>query len=78
MGAYVHDLSLGRDSSPLTEEGEVPSAGAWDEESSVHSVDLSQDCESAGSGTGYLGSVPFVSHRPGAYGQLLLVVYVRW
>ena len=32
---------------------------------------------------GYLGvvwpgSVPFVSHRPGAYGRLLLAVYVRW
>ena len=24
------------------------------------------------------GSVPFVSHRPGAYGRLLLAVYVRW
>ena len=24
------------------------------------------------------GSVPFVSNRPGAYGRLLLPVYVRW
>ena len=24
------------------------------------------------------GSVPFVSHMPGAYGRLLLAVYVRW
>ena len=24
------------------------------------------------------GSVPFVSHRTGAYGRLLLAVYVRW
>ena len=24
------------------------------------------------------GSVPFVSDRPGAYGRLLLSVYVRW
>ena len=24
------------------------------------------------------GSVPLVSHRPGAYGRLLLAVYVRW
>ena len=78
-GAYVHDLSFascGRDSFPLTEEVEVPSVGARDEESSVHSVDLSRDCESAGSGTGGPGSVPFVSHRPGAYGRLLLAVYV--
>ena len=28
--------------------------------------------------TGRPGSVPFVSDRPGAYGRLLLVVYVRW
>ena len=24
------------------------------------------------------GSVPFVSERPGAYGRLLLAIYVRW
>ena len=80
-GAYVHDLSLascGCDSSPVTEEVEVPSAGDWDEESSVHSVDLLRDGESAGSGMGRPGSVPFVSHRLGAYGRLLLAVYVRW
>ena len=29
-------------------------------------------------GAGRPGSVPFVSHRPGAYGRLLLAVYVRW
>ena len=29
-------------------------------------------------GVGRRGSVPFVSHRPGAYGRLLLAVYVRW
>ena len=29
-------------------------------------------------GLGRPGSVPFVSHRPGAYGRLLLAVYVRW
>ena len=29
-------------------------------------------------GVGRPGSVPFVSHRPGAYGRLLLAVYVRW
>ena len=27
---------------------------------------------------GRAGSVPFVSHRSGAYGRLLLAVYVRW
>ena len=29
-------------------------------------------------GAEHPGSVPFVSHRPGAYGCLLLVMYVRW
>ena len=29
-------------------------------------------------GVGRLGSVPFVSHRPGAYGCLLLAVYMLW
>ena len=29
-------------------------------------------------GVGRPGSVPFVSHRPGAYGHILLAVYVRW
>ena len=41
-------------------------------------MDLSLDCGSADLGMGRPGSVPFVSHRPGAYGRLLLVVYVRW
>ena len=32
----------------------------------------------SGIGAGRLGSVPFVSHRHGAYGRLLLAVYVQW
>ena len=32
----------------------------------------------SGIGAGWPGSVPFVSHRPGAYSCLLLAVYVRW
>ena len=32
----------------------------------------------SGVGAGRPGSVPFVSYRPGAYGRLLLAVYVRW
>ena len=32
----------------------------------------------SGVGAGRPGSVPFVSHRPGVYGHLLLAVYVRW
>ena len=41
-------------------------------------ADLPEDGEPAHSGTMHLGLVPFVSHWLGAYGQLLLVVYVRW
>ena len=29
-------------------------------------------------GVGRAGSIPFVSESPGAYGRLLLAVYVRW
>ena len=29
-------------------------------------------------GVGRPGSIPFVSEKPGAYGRLLLAVYVRW
>ena len=29
-------------------------------------------------GVGRAGSIPFVSEKPGAYGRLLLAVYVRW
>ena len=29
-------------------------------------------------GIGRAGSIPFVSDRPGAYGRLLLAVFVRW
>ena len=36
-----------------------------------------QTFEPGGTG-GQPGSVPFVSDRPGAYGRLLLAVYVRW
>ena len=32
----------------------------------------------SGMGAGRPGSVSFMSHRPGAYGRLLLAVYVRW
>ena len=49
-----------------------------DEDSNVPGVDFSWDCGSADLGTGHPGSVPFLSHRPGAYGRLLLAVYVQW
>ena len=58
-GAYVHDLSLVME--------EAASAEAREDLSSVHSVDCSWECELTGTGAGRPGSVPFVSHRPGAY-----------
>ena len=77
--AYVHDLSLAsyeRDPSPIIE-GAL-AAEVRGEDSGVRGVYISRDCGSAASGRGRPGSVPFVSHRPGAYGRLILAVYVRW
>ena len=37
---------------------------------------FNKDCGYLGVGRG--GSIPFVSEKPGAYGRLLLAVYVRW
>ena len=68
-GAYVHNLSLapcGRDSSTVAEE--LLTEGARDEDYKTYGVAFSQDCGSADLGTGHRGSVPFLSHRPGAYG----------
>ena len=50
-----------------------------DDQTSVRTGDnvvVNNDCGYLG--VGRPGSVPFVSHRPGAYGRLLLAVYVRW
>ena len=68
--SYVHGL--------LPMPWEDKSTSKNDDRTSVESEDhvvVDNDC-------GYLGvsrpgSVPFVSHRPGAYGRLLLAVYVR-
>ena len=60
---------------------------AWDIESTTKEDDrtivetednavVNNDCVYLG--IGRPGSVPFVSHRQGAYGRLLLAVYVRW
>ena len=65
--AYVHDLALmPRECLPVSE------------------VDTSVHAEESGArmshaccmGVGRPGSVPFVSHRPGIYGRLLLAVVV--
>ena len=68
--AYVHDLALmPRECLPVSEV----------EDASVYTGDRGARTSRAYCmGVGPSGSVPFVSHRPGAYGRLLLAVYVRW
>ena len=69
--AYVHCLiprtgladSTPRDDFDVSEEG-----GAG--------FTFNNDCGYLG--VGRAGSIPFVSEKPGAYGRLLLAVYVRW
>ena len=68
--SYVHGLSL-------MPRCEVPS---WEnDDASVHTEESGARMDHVHwLGVGQPGSVPFVSHRPGAYGRLLLAVYVRW
>ena len=67
MAAYVHDLAL------------MPRECLPVEDASVHTEESGARMSHAYCmGMGQPGSVPFVSHRPGAYGHLLLAVYVRW
>ena len=71
LGAYVHCLiprtgssdSTPRDDADVT--GEVGAGFTFD-----------KDCGYLG--VGRAGSIPVVSEKPGAYGRLLLAVYVRW
>ena len=65
-GAYIHGLSIASEGVPPMEETEVIST-ATDRDGAQ--MDLL---------AGRPGSVPFVSQRPGAYGRLLLAVYMRW
>ena len=70
-GAYVHCLL------PLP--GTLNSIPANDSEVSVeveNGFTFKDDCGYLG--IGRPGSIPFVSEKPGAYGRLLLAVYVRW
>ena len=53
----------------------VPELG----DASVHTVGSdARMSHASGVNRGRLGSLSFVSDRPGAYGHLLLAVYVRW
>ena len=77
--SYVHELALMPrrclsvskvgDASVLTEEcgARIPTEESGARMSHSYCMDV-----------GRPGSVTFVSHRPGAYGRLLLAVYVRW
>ena len=70
-GAYVHCLL------PRTGKSDSPSLN--DAEVSVeieNGFTFNNDCGYLG--VGRAGSIPFVSEKPGAYGRLLLAVYVRW
>ena len=70
-GAYVHCL--------LSLPGTSVSTSPNDDEVSVeveNGFTFSNDCGYLG--VGRPGSIPFVSEKPGAYGRLLLAVYVRW
>ena len=68
--AYMHDLALMPwEHLPASEVGDA----------SVHTgVSDAWLCRAHCLGVGRPGSVPFVSDRPGAYGRLLLAVYLRW
>ena len=70
-GAYVHCLipRTGKsDATPLNDaEGSVEIENGFT---------FNNDCGYLG--VGRAGSIPFVSEKPGAYGRLLLAVYVRW
>ena len=68
--SYVHGLSL-------MPRSDVPSSE--NDDASVHTEESGAQMDHAYCfGVGRPGSVPFVSNRPGAYGRLLLDVYVRW
>ena len=76
-GAYVYELLLDTPSQASGVSPDVISSRQADGLADDN-MDLSRDEGSALSDTMRLGLVPFVSHCPGAYGRLLLVMYVRW
>ena len=70
-GAFVHCLIPKLAQTSLT-----PSDNIDDSEEMAAGFTFRDDCGYLG--VGHAGSIPFVSERPGAYGRLLLAVYVRW
>ena len=69
--AFVHCLIP-----PLLPSGPIPDPGSIDSTIESAGFTFRDDCGYLG--VGRPGSIPFVSERPGAYGRLLLAVYVRW
>ena len=69
--AFVHCLVRPLDRTSLS-----PSDTIDDSEEMSSGFTFKDDCGYLG--IGRAGSIPFVSERPGAYGRLLLAVYVRW
>ena len=69
--AFVHCLIP-----PLLPSGPIPDPGSIDSTMESAGFTFRDDCGYLG--VGRPGSIPFVSGRPGAYGCLLLAVYVRW
>ena len=66
MAAYVHELAL------MPRELVIPPSDGGGGGATARSTGTNErSCVEP-------GSVPFVSDRPGAYGRLLLAVYVRW
>ena len=70
-GAYVHCLIPRTDLTDLT-----PRDNADVSVDIATGFTFNNDCGYLG--VGRAGSIPFVSEKPGAYGRLLLAVYVRW
>ena len=54
----------------------IPNPGSTASDGMIGGFSFRDDCGYLG--VGRPGSIPFVSMRPGAYGRLLLLVYVRW
>ena len=54
----------------------IPNSGSTASDGMAGGFSFRDDCGYLG--VGRPGSIPFVSMRPGAYGRLLLLVYVRW
>ena len=69
--AFVHCLIP-----PLVSSTLIPNSGSIDGDMVAAGFTFRDDCGYLG--VGRPGSIPFVSMRPGAYGRLLLAVYIRW